>query len=615
MDENDPVTTTGVSPASPTATGAEGVEWSLADLYDGPDDPRILGDLDEALEAARSLAGRIRGKVAELSADELASAVAERERIASLVDRARAFAELSFSADTSDDARGALMQLTLERSTPVETELLFFDLEWLAADDEHADAIVEDDAVDRYRGFLRAARRYRPHVLSEPEERLEAEKRVTGRDAWTRLYDQLLAELSVRLDGRDLPFEEAYSRLLKATAQEERRAIAEAVGEALQPGIRTRAFILNTVAGERAVEDRLRGYSTWISARNLGNQLSDEAAQVLIDSVTARFDVIHRYFALKARLLGLPKLYDYDRVAPVSAGEPAAVTWDEARELVTDSFASFSPEAGRIIEGMFEGRRIDAAVRPGKGTGAFCKSVAEREPYILMSYTGERRSVLVLAHELGHALHGVLAGPRGALSMRAPLTLAETASVLGEAITFRTMYERTEDPAARLELLVRRIDDAQATVFRQVALNRFEDAVHTARRDQGEVSVDRLGELWAEISQGLSGDSVELTDSFRSWWSFVPHFVFLPGYVYAYAFGYLFSMAIYQRYLQEGEAVVEPLFELLRAGGSAPPDELAARMGFDLGDPDLWSQGIAAISDLVDEAEALAAQVPGPSSG
>jgi oligoendopeptidase F len=592
-------------------TGAEGVEWSLADLYDGPDDPRILGDLDEATDAAKALAGRIRGKVAELSADELAGALAERERIAALVDRARAYAELLYSADTSDDAHGALLQLTLERGTPVETELLFFDLEWLAADDEHAEAVLADEAVERYRGFLRAARRYRPHVLSEAEERLEAEKRVTGRDAWTRLYEQLLAELRVSLDARALPLDEAFSVLLMSTEQDDRRRVADAITESLEPGLRTRAFILNTIAGERSIEDRLRGYPTWISARNLGNQLSDEAAQHLIDAVVGRYDVVHRYYAVKARLLGLPRLLDFDRLAPVAAGAPAMLSWDEARELVTESFSAFTPDAGSMIARMFERQRIDAAVRPGKGTGAFCKSVAEREPYVLLTYTGEARSVLVLAHELGHALHGQLANDRGVLSMRPPLTLAETASVFGEALTFRAMYERTEDPAARLELLMRRIDDALATVFRQVALNRFEDAVHTSRREEGEVGIDRLADLWVAEQSRLSGDVVELTEGYRTWWSYIPHLVFLPGYVYAYAFGYLFSMAIYQRYLEEGDALVEPVFEILRAGGSEPPDQLARRLGFELDDPGFWSQGLEAISVLVDEAETLAEQVAG----
>jgi oligoendopeptidase F len=547
--------------------------------------------------------------VAELSVGELAPALAERERIESIVDRARAFAELLFAADTSDEARGALVQFTLERGTAVENELLFFDLEWVEADDAHAEAVIENRAVERYRGFLRAARRYRPHVLSEPEERLEAEKRVTGRDAWRRLYDQLLAELRVRLDDRPITLDEAFALLLQLTEQDDRRRVAEAITAALEPGLRTRAFILNTIAGERAIEDRLRRYPTWISARNLGNQLSDEAAQHLIDAVAARYDVAHRYYALKARLLGLPRLLDFDRLAPVAEGPPATIPWEEARSVVAESFAAFSPDAGRIIDGMFERRRIDAAVRPGKGTGAFCKSVAEREPYVLLSYTGERRSVLTLAHELGHALHGVVSNDRGVLSMRPPLTLAETASVFGEALTFRAMFERLEEPAARLELVVRRLDDALATVFRQIALNRFEDAVHTTRREEGEVSLDRLAEFWTSTQQDVSGDAVELTDGFRVWWSYVPHFVFLPGYVYAYAFGYLFSMAIYRRYLAEGDALVEPLFDLLRAGGSAPPEELARRIGFDLEDPGFWSEGLDAIAELVDEAEALAEQV------
>lgn len=593
------------------ATGAESVEWSLADLYDRPDDPRILRDLEEALEAAKALAERTRGKIADLAADELAAALAERERIASLVDRAQAYAQLLFSADTSNDAHGALLQLTLERSTPIETELLFFDLEWLDADDEHAETVLADDAVERYRGFLRAARRYRPHVLSEPEERLEAEKSVTGRDAWSRLYEQLLAELRVHLDERRVPLDEAFSAILTSTEQEDRRRVAGAITAALEPGLRTRAFILNTIAGERAIEDRLRGYPTWISSRNLGNQLSDEAAQNLIDAVVSRYDVVHRYYAVKARLLGMPRLLDFDRLAPVSAGTPATLSWDEAREVVTESFAAFAPDAGRLIARMFERQRIDAAVRPGKGPGAFCKSVAEREPYVLLSYTGEARSVLVLAHELGHALHGQLAGDRGVLSMRPPLTLAETASVFGEALTFRAMFARTEDPAARLELLMRRIDDALATVFRQVSLNRFEDAVHTSRRDEGEVGIDRLAEIWVAEQARLSGDAVELTEGFGTWWSYIPHFVFLPGYVYAYAFGYLFSMAIYQRYLEEGDALVAPVVDVLSAGGSQPPAELARRLGFDLDDPGFWADSLETISALVDEAETLAEQVAG----
>jgi oligoendopeptidase F len=593
-------------------TGAESVEWDLSDLYD--DEALLRSDLAEAVDAAARFGERYRGRVAELSAEDLSEALAERERIESVVDRARAYADLRFAADTSDESRGALVQLTLEQAKDVDQELLFFDLEWLALEDEQAEPLV-DGADERYRGFLQATRRYRPHVLSEPEERLDTLKDLTGRSAWTRLFDQLTAELRVRLDDGEISVGEALARLMTETSRENRRRVAGATTEALQPGIRTRAYILNTIAAERAGEDRMRRYPTWISARNLANQLSDDAAQHLVDAIVARYDIAHRAFALKAKLLGLPHLADYDRYAPVATAPPATVRWEDAREVVLEAFSSFSPRAGTIVSGMFDDRRIDAVVRDGKTVGAFCRSVAERRPYVLESYTGDVRSVLVLAHELGHALHGVLANDRGVLSMRSPLTLAETASVFAEALTFRTMYEREDDPAVRLELLSRRIDDSLGTVFRQASYNRFEHAVHTTRREEGELSVDRIGGLWGETQSDANGDAVELSDGFRSWWSFIPHFIVAPGYVYAYAFGYLFSMAVYQRYLREGDAVVEPLFELLAAGGSRPPAELARGIGFDLDDPDFWSEGLVAIEALVDEAEALSAQVELPVSG
>ena len=595
-------------------TGAEAVEWDLSDLYDETEEARLRSDLDEAAEAAARFGERLRGRVAELSATELGEALAERERIESVVDRAQSFAYLRFSADTSDETRGALMQLTLERAKYVDQDLLFFDLEWLAVDNDRADALI-GETPERYRGFLRAARRYRPHVLSEPEERLDTQKDLTGRSAWTRLHEQLIAELRVRYDDESVSVGEALARLMVTTSHDDRRRIAEGMTEALAPGLRTRAYILNTIAAERAAEDRLRGYPTWISARNLGNQISDEAAQHLVDAIVDRYDIAHRAFALKAKLLGLPRLADYDRYAPVAAEPPSLIPWQDAREIVLDAFSSFSPRAGTIVEGFFDDRRIDAALRDGKSVGAFSRSVAERRPYVLLSYTGDPRSVLVLAHELGHALHGALANDRGVLSMRAPLTLAETASVFAEALVFRSVYEREGDPAARLELLMRRIDDSLGTVFRQIAYNRFEDAVHAARRTDGELSVERVGDLWIETTSAANGAAVELTEGFRSWWSFIPHFVFAPGYVYAYAFGYLFSMAVYQRYVREGDTVVEPLFDVLSAGGSAPPAELAQSLGFDLDDPGLWSQGLEAIEQLLHEAEALSAQIDLPVSG
>jgi len=594
-----------------TFTGAEQVEWNLSDLYDGPDDPRIDSELDEASAAATAFRERYRGKLGELSAAELDDAVAELERIKSISTRVEIYSRLRLAADSTDQARGALVQKVRERNTQIDNELLFFDLEWSELDDDVAERLLVDPALERFASVLRSERRYKPYQLTEPEEKISAEKSVTGVSAWSRLFNELLSELRVSLDGEDLSLDEALAKLTRLTDQGERGRVAAAVTETLRPGLRTRGYVLNTILNERAVEDRLRGYDTWISARNLANEIPDEAAESLVDAIVSRYDIPQRFYALKARLLGLPRLRDYDRFAPLQHSG-GTIAWDDARELVLESFTAFSPTAGDIVGRFFERDWIDAATRPGKMLGAFCATlVPDVHPYVLMNYAGERRSILTLAHELGHGLHGSLAQDLGLLNARTPLTLAETASVFGEALTFQKLMEREDDPRARLDLLVGRIDDTIATVFRQIALNRFEYAIHTGRREEGELPVERVSELWSAEQRRMLGDAVEVTDDYGIWWSYVPHFVQTPGYVYAYSFGYLFSLAIYRRYLDEGDALVEPYLDLLRAGGSAPPAELASRLGFDIGDPGFWSAGLDAIGVLVDEAEQLAAQLDG----
>ena len=574
-----------------TLTGAEQVEWDLSDLYEGPDDPRIESELDEASAAASAFRERFRGKLGELSAAELNDVVAELERIKSSSTRVETYARLRQAADSSDQARGALVQRVRERNTQIETELLFFDLEWSELEDDVAERLLADPALERYAAVLRSERRYKPYQLTEPEEKISAEKNVTGASAWSRLFNELLADLRVSLDGQELALDEALAKLTRLTDQAERGRVASAVTETLRPGVRTRGYVLNTILNERAIEDRLRGFDSWISARNLSNEIPDEAAQSLVEAIVARYDIPQRFYALKARLLGVEQMRDYDRFAPLQAVE-GAIAWDDAREIVLESFAGFSPLAGDIVGRFFERDWIDAALRPGKMLGAFCATmIPERHPYVLMNYAGERRSVLTLAHELGHGLHGTLAQDLGLLNARTPLTLAETASVFGEALTFQTLREREDDPRAVLDLLIGRIDDTVATVFRQIALNRFEHAIHTGRREEGELPVDRIAELWSAEQRRMLGDAVEVTDDYGIWWSYVPHFIQAPGYVYAYSFGYLFSLAIYRRYVDEGEA------------------ELASRLGFDIGDPGFWSAGLDAIGVLVDEAEQLAAQL------
>jgi oligoendopeptidase F len=588
-------------------TGAEDVAWDLSDLYEGSEDPRLEADVKEAEDAAGAFRDRYHGKVAGLTAAELADAIAERERIEEILTRVGYFAHLHFATDMADPPRGALVAHITEKGAALDTQLLFFGLEIADLDDDAAEALLAGSELDHWRHWFRSLRKFRPYLLSEPEEKIFTEKSVSGVSAWGRLYEELLGAFRVSLDGAETSFEEAMSRLYSAD-RDTRRAAAEAVTEALEPGLRTRTFIFNTILLDKSIDDRLRGYPTWISSRNLRNDTTDEAVQALVDAAVSRYDVVQRYYRLKAKLLGLDRLAVYDRMAPIGE-DPSKVSWDEARDIVVGAYADFAQESGDIAERFFSERWIDAPVRDNKRTGAFCAtSVPGVHPYVLMNFTGDRRSILTLAHELGHGLHGALAQPLGLFNADTPLTTAETASVFGEALTFKRLLAFEEDPGRRLNLLAGRIEDSIATVFRQIAMNRFEDAVHNERRDQGELAPERLEEIWLDEQRKLFGDSVDTT-GYGTWWSYIPHFMSTPGYVYAYAYGFLFALAIFRRYELEGEAMVEPYFEVLRAGGSKPPEELARMVGLDLTDTGIWETGIEALADELDQAEALATEI------
>ncbi|HEX2054690.1 MAG TPA: M3 family oligoendopeptidase [Actinomycetota bacterium] len=592
------------------STGAEDVVWNLDDIYRGAEDPKFSTDIDAAKLAARNFRDKYYGKVGQLTAAGLRNAVAELEKLTADLMRPSIYAMLRYATDTADPARGALRQRMLEMSTVLSSETLFFVLEWVAVDDDRAQRLLNDPDLEKYRHHLAAERRYKPYVLSEPEERILAEKAATSQSAWARLFEELTAEIRPVVDGEPLIWEQAMS-LLQQPDRDLRRRAAEAISEALQPGLRTRNFILNTILLDHATDDRLHGYPTWLSSMNLYNEASDDAVNALVDAVTKRYDIPRRYYALKAKLLGLDKLADYDRMAPLG-DDPTFVSWEDARNLVLDAYASFSPEAGRIISEFFDKRWIHAAQGPTKMTGAFCMTtIPDAHPYVLLSYTGERRSVLTLAHELGHGLHGYLAGNQSLFNAETPLTLAETASVFGEALTFGKLLQAEEDPKRRLALLIGRLDDSIATVFRQIAFNRFEDAIHNARREQGELAPEQISEFWLRTQKDVLGDSVEITDGYKIWWSYIPHFIRTPGYVYAYAFGFLFSLAIYQRYLKEGESLIEPYLGLLRAGGSDSPESLAKQVGMDLSDPNFWAGGLESLDALLKEAEELARTVQG----
>ncbi len=582
-------------------------EWDLSSLVDGEGDAGVDRLLEEASQRARAFAKRYAGRLAELDADGLREPMHELESINELLGKAGSYASLKFATDSADPARGALLQRMQERATEIETKLLFFELEWAALDDERAEELLSADGLDFCRHYLRSARRYRPHLLSEPEEKILAEKSISSQSAWGRLFGELVSALRVSLDGDETGLDVALSRL-QAPEREVRRAAAEAVSAALDPGLRTRGFIYNTLVHDKSVEDRLRHYPHWLASRNLANEASDQSVMALIEAVRRRYDIPQRWYRLKARLIGVDRLADYDRAAPIFP-EDLTFSFAEARDLVLDTYDSFSPEAGRIVRRFFGEHWIDAPVRPHKRGGAFCAyTVPSVHPYVLLNFTARRRDVLTMAHELGHGLHAALAQPQGVFHQSTPLTLAETASVFGEALVFGRMLDNAKDDDTLLGLLAERIDGAIATVFRQMAMNRFEHLVHTRRRSEGELATDRINGLWVQTQAELFGDSVEITDGYRMWWSYVPHFIDTPGYVYAYAYGLLLALSAYSRYLQEGDSFVPRYLELLAAGGSRSPAELGAIMGIDLADPSFWDSGLKLVEEQLTAAETLAAR-------
>jgi oligoendopeptidase F len=583
----------------------ESVHWELADLVGGGGAGDVDALLDQALERAGAFEERYRGALATIDGAGLAVAMTELGEIYDLVGRADSYASLDYSTDTIDPARGALVARVQERSTELATQLLFFELEWAALSDERVEALLEHDGLDFCRHHLRTARRYRPHLLSEPEERILTEKSVSGAGAWTRLFSDLTSAIEVPIDGENVTLDVALARLA-APSREVRRESAAAVTRALEPGLRTRAFVYNTLLSDKATDDRLRSYENWLAARNLANEASDESVQALISAVRGRYELARRWYRLKAKLLGIDRLADYDRMAPLAQDEEE-VDWPAARELVLDAYNAFSPTLGDLAGRFFEQRWIDAPPGHGKRGGAFCAyTVPSVHPYVLLNFTSRRRDVLTLAHELGHGVHAALAAPQGIFHQGTPLTLAETASVFGEALTFPRLLEASPTPAARLALLAEDIEGAIATVFRQIAMNGFEQLAHNERREQGELSVERFGELWAQTQTELLGDAVEVTDDYRSWWSYIPHFINTPGYVYAYAYGQLLAMSVYERYLVEGPGFEQRYLELLRAGGSRSPEDLGEIVGIDLRDPGFWERGLDLLERRLEDAEAAA---------
>jgi oligoendopeptidase F len=589
-----------------------GVAWDLSPLYSDPHDPRIEADLDAAAQRATAFATRYRGTIDVAggpSPEWMAEALAELEALTELTDRAAVYAGLLHAADMSPPAHGALLARTQERGSDIRNALLFFDLEWLALDDARARPVIDAPPCARWRHHLEALRRYKPHTLSEAEEKLLEETANTGRRAFHRLFDEVLAAMTFRVevDGAAQTMNESgVLALLHDARRDVRQRAARALTAGLQQHAQVLTYTFNIIAQEHAQSDRRRGYATAMASRHLANEIDAPTVDALIDACEAGAGVVSDYYHLKRRLLGVDVLYDWDRYAPL-AGETRAVPWPQAQAMVLDAYGAFSPAMRDVAAQFFDGRWIDAETRDGKRGGAFSSSaVPSLHPYILLSYLGHPRDVMTLAHELGHGVHQYLARPRGYFAADTALTMAETASVFGEMLVFDALRRHESEPRARLALICSFIEEAFGTVFRQIALTRFEQRLHEARRRDGELSSQRLGELWMEVNAALYGDSVTLTDDYRWWWAYIPHFIHSPFYCYAYGFGELLVLALYELYREQGAAFVPRYLDMLAAGGSESPAALLARLGVDVSQPAFWQRGLGVIRRLVDEAKQLA---------
>jgi oligoendopeptidase F len=595
-------------------TSAAGIQWDLRDLYQSVEDAAVERDLAEALRRAEAFEQCWRGKIAVLQptqADLLLTAVQELEGLYEQMDKPAVFAMLLHSGKTDEPKHGALLSRTQEQRTEINKHLIFFDLEWVQLAEETARVLVTQPSLRKYRHWLEQKRVWKPYYLSEPEEKILDAKSMTGRSAFGRLFEETTASLTCPFTHggttSQLSLQEILAKLYDAD-RSVRKAAAEGLSAGLADQDRLLTFIFNTVVLDHQTDTQLRKYPNAMAARNLANEISDQVVEALMTATEKHYSLVQRYYRLKGKLLKIDKLYDYDRYAPLS-GEMPKCDWPTARSIVQESYDAFSPKAGGVIRTFFEKSWIDAELRPGKRGGAFSSSaVPSVHPYILMNFTERLRDVMTLAHELGHGLHQYLSRGQGYLQCDTPLTTAEMASVFGEMLTFRRLQERYPEPRQRLAMLCGKIEDAFATVFRQVVLTRFEQSMHAARQSQGELSADAINELWMKANQAMFGDVVEFTPGYACWWSYIGHFIRSPFYCYAYSFGELLVLALYQKYKQDGAGFVPKYLELLSSGGSDAPHVLLAKLGVDVTDPNFWELGLRLLGEMVADAEKLAAQ-------
>jgi oligoendopeptidase F len=578
--------------------------WDLSDLYPAPDCQTVADDFRCADEQAREFAATYAGKLATLSGAALADAIAAYERIEEILGRLGSYAGLQFAGDSSDPVIGRFYQTVNERITAISSQLVFFTLELNRLDDAALEQKLADPALARWRPWLRDLRVFRPHQLSDELEKLLHEKEVTGRSAWSRLFDETIAGMRVTVNDEALTVSGALNKLSDRD-RAVREAAGRAVGAAFGDNIRLFSLITNTLAKDKEVIDTWRRYPRPGSYRNRSNMVEDEVVDALVTAVRTSFPrLAHRYYLMKAKWLGLPKLQHWDRNAPLPSDDDKLIEWPEARERVLTAYAAFSPELASVGQRFFDKPWIDATLKPGKASGAFAHpTVPSAHPYLLLNYHGRTRDVMTLAHELGHGVHQVLAGAHGYLMSSTPLTLAETASVFGEMLTFQALLD-SATPTRRRIMLAAKVEDMLNTVVRQIAFYRFETLLHDERRS-GELLPERIGELWLQVQTESLGPAFEFTPEYRVYWSYVPHFIHSPFYVYAYAFGDCLVNALYAVFQSGHPGFQRKYLNMLRAGGTKRHKELLAPFGLDASDPAFWTRGLDVISGFIDELERI----------
>ena len=576
--------------------------WDLSDLYPSPDSPSVATDFERSASQAKAFSTAYAGKLATLPGAALAAAIAEFERIEEILGRLASYASLLFAGDSTDPVVAQFYQTVNERVTTISSDLLFFTLELNRLDDAVLDRKLADPALARYRPWLRDLRVFRPHQLADDLEKLLHEKEITGHSAWNRLFDETIAAMRVPLGGEDLTISGVLNKMSDRD-RTVREAAGKAIGEAFNQNLRLFSLITNTLAKDKEIIDTWRHYPRPGSYRNRSNMVEDEVVDALVSAVRGSYPrLAHRYYSMKARWLGLPKLQHWDRNAPLPQDDDRIIPWEEARDRVLTAYGAFSPELASVGKRFFDNPWIDATLKPGKSGGAFAHpTVPSAHPYLLLNYHGKTRDVMTLAHELGHGVHQILAGGQGYLMSGTPLTLAETASVFGEMLTFRALLD-SATPAQRRIMLASKVEDMLNTVVRQVAFYRFEALLHDERR-KGELLPERIGELWLQVQTESLGPAFEFTPEYSVFWAYVPHFIHSPFYVYAYAFGDCLVNALYSVFQNGHPGFQAKYLDMLRAGGTKRHKELLAPFGLDASDPAFWTRGLDVIAGFIDELE------------